>query len=330
MLWTKILISIIAIGISIVEVWEFRKKKKKKNWEKIKKPVIVIGSLLLLLLTVWDEVADENQARAEEERSNKQIIADSLRISKIILNLNDANTKIDSSTKNLVRVDSSIGFVKNVLNEQVGSLTNIVSESKEIQKNLTGGDSYLKYFLIKRYRNQVLELHCAVIGKYPMQNVNSYITCSSFQDSLLKKPISLEPLIIGKGMNRAFEIDFSSLTSYNPTYLIAKFDVSNFKGDIILPIWTRSNNGSTFQLITWKNHRKYLSGPPRTNKTTLKGKENTDWSGGSFEYSSRISRVEPMDIEGLKNNELDNTAGIYYDETQSLYFNLYYTMLMQN
>ncbi|NDV14823.1 hypothetical protein GO009_02200 [Muricauda sp. TY007] len=326
--WLKIIISFIAVGITVVEVWDFRKKRKNKNWQKLKKPIIIISSLLLLLLTVWDEINDENKNKIEEERRDAQIVQDSIRASQIILNLGNALNKIDSSAQNLVKVDSSIGIVRNSINEQVNQLTSIVSESKEIQNNLTGGDSYIKLFLVKRWRTQSLELLCTVMGKYPMHNINLYITCSSFQDSLLKESINLEPLVNGNGSNMAFEVRLSSLTSNIATYSIAKFDVNDFKDDIKLSIWAYSNNGSTFQMINWKNHKRYLSSPRKTGSASLTGSNNTDWSGKSFEYTSIISRVTPVERAKMRDNVIDNSAGLYYYENYMAIFNLQNTILV--
>jgi hypothetical protein len=329
----KILISIIAIGITIVEIWEFRKKKKNKNWGKLKKPIIIFSSLLLLLLTVWDEINDDQDNRVEETRRNAQIVKDSIRASNIITDLKTALDKIDStaieinkSSKSLSKVDSSISLVNDGLSIQGNRLSEIISESEEVNKNLIGGDSYIKLFLVKRWRTQTLELLVTVMGKYPMHNISLYITCSSFQDSILEKPIKLEPLINGSGINMAFDVRFSSLTTNISTYSIAKFDVNDFKRHIRIGVWSYSNNGSTLQIIDWKNHKKYFSAPRETGSATLT--DNIDYSGKSFEYSSRISRVTPVVKEKIGDNIIDSTAGIAYYDNYMVQFNLFEKFLL--
>lgn len=328
MLWIKIAISVLAVTIPFVEFYRFKKRTDNRRWEKAKRPIIVISSFLLLLLTVWGEIVDNNENQIEEERRNRQIVKDSLRASRIITNLESTLIKIDSTAQNLDKVDSSIVNVNNVLNSQVNQLSSVVSKSKEVQKNLTGGNGYLKLYLVKLWRTQTLELRCSVMGKYPMSNVNIYITCSSFLENISNKTIEFEPMIQGNGSNMAFDVYFSSITPNRGTYTIATFESKDFEDDIELAGWTYSNNGSTFQKIRWENHKEYLKPPRKTGTAKLTDIEKMDWTGKGFEYSSFIHKVTPVESRKRGNKVIDSTAGFTYYDNYMIAFNLFNLLLI--
>ncbi|WP_339725718.1 hypothetical protein [Maribacter stanieri] len=323
MLWTKIFISIIAVGISLVEFWEFRKKNKNKKWQKLKKPIIIISSLVLLLLNVWDEISDKNESYKDEEKRNLQIIKDSIRVSNIISNLNIAITKIDTtaleinkSSINLAKVDSSISLVNKGLFIQGNRLNEIINESEEVNKNLTGGDSYIKFYLIKNRRNKTIKLACGLRGNYAMHNIFIRINSSSFIDQSYFKPIILEPLIKGNGVFGKFTIEFSNFAEVNSPYTLAIFNENELKEDLSFGFWTSSSNGTTFQKIEWKNHKDFFVDPPKNN--TVKFNGEPDWSGQSFNYSTYVTKLSRH--ANNRSKRIDSTAGFYYYNSHFLAF----------
>lgn len=329
LIWFKIFIIIIGVSITILEVVSYKRRNKNERFQKLRKPLVIGLSMFLLIISVFHEVttaeAQKTANKIEETRRDKVIKNDSLRVARIINDLGTAIGKIDSSTQNLVKVDSSIGVVKGVVKQQVNKLTSVVNESKEVQNNITGGDSYIKFYLIKLWRTQILELRCAVIGKYPMNNINLKINTFSFRDSLLNEQIKFEPLIYGSGIYQHFEVNIPSFSSNNSTLIIAKFKVEDFKKDILLRISAYSTNGETFQVINWKNHKQYVSSSPKTNKITL---TNDNWSGKDFEYKTSISRVKLLGSTIISDRELDVNAGIYYYENNDVQLKLYDDLLV--
>ncbi|MFS4469136.1 hypothetical protein [Maribacter sp. 2210JD10-5] len=313
--WAKIFIILIGVSITVIEVWEYKRRKKKKKWEKIKKPIIIGLSMILLILSVFDEVdTSKEQKEAENietERRNQQIIQDSIRASRIITDLGKALNKIDSSTQNLGKVDNSINIVRDVVDNQVKTLRSVVSKTKEVQNSITGGDSYVKFYLVKSWRDKTIHLFCAVVGKYPMSLIDLKFSSSSFKKSIANKPIQLKPLLEGHGTYERFEIKMRSLDSNLGVLEIATFKEEDFKENIQFSLWVSSINGLTLQKTEWKNHKKYFSAPRKSGLTNLT--DDVDWSGKEFEYTTKIDRVKPVDIKNTDPRKfIDKSAGIYY------------------
>ncbi len=285
--WPKILATIFGISIAVVEVWNFKRKRKNVRWEKKKRPIIIVLSMFLLVITIWDSVEEKSEEitrfKLEQKRRNKQIIKDSLRATQIIVNLGEALQKINSTSKNLSGVDSLLNTVKNDFKVQVTTLNNVVFKSEELYKYQTGGDSYIKYFLLKYPQTNEIRLSYNKVGVYPVLAPRVNITMIGVKDEFRKDAIVVEEPLIGKGGREVFSVQLGDKILSGG--VIATFKLDEFEKDITLWLTTDSYNGRTFQNITWKNH-----------------KENKN-------YKTIIQRVEPFDPK-KKDNILDTTTGV--------------------